>query len=118
MRIFGEVNSKLSFIVNLILLDKLFELRSSYFIVVLVTLLLLDFIEHSIHVITRKSHSDVGEHQDKTTIAVISETLIVALFSQSSGSLVIQAEVEDGIHHTRHGDTSSGTDGEKQRLLL
>ncbi len=41
-------------------------------------------------------------HLDKTPIAVIGETLIAALARQSDDRLVIETEVEHGIHHPGH----------------
>ena len=32
--------------------------------------------------------------------------------------LVVQAEVQDGVHHAGHGLTCAGTDGDQQRVLV
>ncbi len=59
---------------------------------------------------------DVGIHLDKAAVAVIGKPLVPALRFQPLHGLVIQAEVENGIHHARHGRAGAGADGDEKRL--
>ena len=38
-------------------------------------------------------------------------------FGQTFNSLVVQTEVQDGVHHAGHGSASAGTNGHQQRVL-
>src|ERR1035438_3226193 len=42
---------------------------------------------------------------------------ILAAFGQTFDRLVVEAEVEDGVHHAGHGELRAGTDGDQQRIL-
>ena len=45
----------------------------------------------------------VSKHLDKAPVAVVSKARITGFLCKASGYLIIQAEVENGIHHPRHG---------------
>ena len=62
-------------------------------------------------------HDDVRVHLDEAAIAVISKTGVVGLLGQALNSLVVQAQVQDGVHHAGHGLTCAGTDGDQQGVL-
>ncbi len=59
----------------------------------------------------------IAVHLYETAVAVVGETLVAGLLGQTHNHLVVQAEVEDGVHHARHGSTRSGTHADKQRVL-
>ena len=59
-------------------------------------------------------HDHVGIHLDKTAVAVICKAFIAAEFDETLDGLVIDAEVQNRIHHTRHGCPGTGTYGEQQ----
>ena len=40
------------------------------------------------------------------------------IHGQTLNSLIVQAEVQDGVHHAGHGLTCAGTDGDQQRVLV
>ena len=62
-------------------------------------------------------HDDVGIHLDEAAVAVVSKAGVVGLFGQAFHGLVVQAQVQDGIHHAGHGLTGAGTDRNQQRVL-
>ena len=39
------------------------------------------------------------------------------ILAGGSGSLIVQAEVQDGIHHAGHGSARAGTDGNQKRVI-
>ena len=45
---------------------------------------------------------NVSEHLYETTICIVSETFVSGSGDESLNSIIIQAEVEDRVHHTRH----------------
>ena len=56
----------------------------------------------------------VGVHLDEAAVRVQGEPLVV--LGQALHRLVVEAEVEDGVHHPRHRGARAGADGDQQRL--
>ena len=50
---------------------------------------------------------NIAVHLNKTTIAVIGKTLIAGLLSKTNNNLVVQSQIKNGVHHTRHGSTGT-----------
>ena len=53
-------------------------------------------------------HDHVGKHLDKTTVAIVGEARVVGLAGQALGDLVVEAQVENGVHHAGHGYGRAG----------
>ena len=52
-------------------------------------------------------------------IGVVYETLKLGIgvaCDHSGNNIVVKTEVEDGVHHTGHGSTGSGTNGNKEMM--
>ena len=64
-----------------------------------------------------QTHDDIAEHLNKTTIGIISETLVVRLCFNDFNNRVVHTEIENGVHHTRHGSPRAGTYGYQKRIL-
>ena len=62
-------------------------------------------------------HDDVRVHLDEAAVAVVSEAGIAGLLGQALNSLIVQAQVEDGVHHAGHRLTSTGTDRDEQGVV-
>ena len=60
------------------------------------------------------SENDVAVHLNKTAVAVPSETGIAGSLGKGCNTLVIQAEIQNRIHHAGHGFASSGTDSHEK----
>ena len=58
-----------------------------------------------------------AEHLDQAAIGVIGEARIVAALGQAFDRLVIQAEVEDGVHHAGHGELCARAHADQQRIV-
>ena len=58
----------------------------------------------------------VGVHLDEAAIAVPGEAFIAGLCRQPRDRLVVQAEVEDRVHHSRHRHARAGADRHQQRV--
>ena len=48
------------------------------------------------------AHHHVAVHLDEAAVAVVGEAAIAGLHAQRFDRLVVEAEVEDGVHHARH----------------
>ncbi len=53
-------------------------------------------------------HYHVCEHLDEAAVAVVGESWVVGLEGQTFGYLVVEAEVQNSIHHAGHGHGSAG----------
>ena len=59
---------------------------------------------------------DFAEHLNEAAIAVVGEARIAALGREALGGLVVQAEVENGVHHAGHRKLRAGPHAEQQRI--
>ena len=59
---------------------------------------------------------DVGIHLDEAAIAVEREAAVAGEFGEAFGGLVVEAEIEDGVHHAGHGGAAARADGDQQRI--
>ncbi|CDA56886.1 uncharacterized protein BN731_02022 [Prevotella sp. CAG:604] len=95
--------------------DKMLQFIYRHFIVQCDTALLLHLHDDSLEwvdiFLVDRLHAEhhVAIHLHETAIAVISKALITRFTSQALYDLIIQTKVEDGIHHTWHRSTSTGT---------
>jgi len=80
-------------------------------------LLLLGLVEHAGETSFRGPQRDFAEGLDQATIGVVRETEITGRFAESTNDIVVHTEVEDRVHHTRHGHRSTGSDRDQQRIL-
>ncbi len=115
IRIGREVFVEDVLVVGLIGFDQFLELLGGDFGVELVAVVGFDLVEHRVHLGARMPFGDIGEHQNETAIGVPGEALVVGGFRELIDGLVVKTEVEDGVHHARHGLTGAGTDGDQER---
>ena len=59
---------------------------------------------------------DVAVHGDEAAVRIEGEALVVRGCGKTRGGLVIEAEVQDRVHHARHRRTRAGTDRNQQRV--
>ncbi len=77
----------------------------------------LELFQHVLEMVMRNAHHDRAVHLDETAIAVPCETRITGGAGKPFHRFVIQAQVQHGIHHTRHGHARAGTDRDQQRRI-
>jgi hypothetical protein len=63
-----------------------------------------------------KAEDDVGIHLDEAAIAVPGEAGVAAHCGEALDRAVVEAEVEDGVHHAGHGDAGAGADRDQERI--
>ncbi len=63
-------------------------------------------------------HDDIGEHLDEATIRVVSKTRIVGQFREAFDGDVIQAEVQNRVHHSGHRNACAGANGNEERICV
>ena len=62
------------------------------------------------------AHDDVGEHLDKAAIAIPGKTRVLRLGDKALNGIVIEAQVEDCVHHAWHGKRSTRATRNEQRI--
>ena len=60
----------------------------------------------------------VAVHRDEAAVGIPSEARVPAGPLEGSNRFVIEAEVEDGVHHAGHGDPGTGANREQERILF
>ena len=118
LRIVREVLADLFLILSLKLICELLQVVSGQLNVLRYALLSLHRVDELLEVLLADFHNDVGIHLDKSSVAVISPARVAGLLSHNFNNVLVEAEVEDGIHHARHGCACTGTDGNEKRVLL
>ena len=60
---------------------------------------------------------DIAVHLDEAAIAVIGEARIAGALGQALDGLVVEAEIEHGIHHAGHRGARARADRDQQRIV-
>lgn len=63
------------------------------------------------------AHDDVGEHLDKAAIAVPSKARVLRLGDEAQDGIVVEAQIEDRVHHAGHGERSARAHRDEQRIV-
>ena len=63
------------------------------------------------------AHDDIAVHLEEAAVAVVGETGVARLVGDDLDGGVVHAEVEDRVHHARHGIARAGTDGKQERIF-
>jgi len=101
----------------LVLDDDLLERLGLEFVVELDLLPLLDAVEDVLELLLGDIEDNVAEHLDEAAIGVIGKTRIVAELGQRLNGLIVETQVEDGVHHAGHGELCAGADGDEQGIV-
>jgi hypothetical protein len=65
----------------------------------------------------RNIEHHVAEHLDQAAIGVIGKAGIIAALGQRFDGLVVEAEVQNGVHHAGHGELCAGANRNQQRIV-
>jgi hypothetical protein len=60
---------------------------------------------------------DVAVHLDQAPVRVLGEARILSRLREALDSFIVEPEVEDRVHHPRHGDGGSGADRDEHWIL-
>ena len=85
--------------------------------VLLDALLGLDVVDNLLKALLAQLHHHVGEHLDEPAVGVVGEAGVVGELGQALHHGVVEAQVEDGIHHAGHGGAGAGAHGNQQGVL-
>jgi len=76
----------------------------------------LDGLEFRVEVFFLDPQGDLAEELNEAAVGVITETGIAGLLNQSTQGRLIESQIEDRIHHARHGHGGAGADRHEQRI--
>ena len=77
--------------------------------------LLFRFLEDRIELAPVDGEDDVAVHHDEATERVVAEAGVACRRDQPLQRRVVQAQVQDRVHHAGHGELRAGADGDEQR---
>ena len=78
--------------------------------------LLLLAVEDFVEIVLGDFEHHGAVHLDEAAVAIVGEARVVALGFDGFDGLVVQAEVEDGVHHAGHGELGAGAHADQQRV--
>ena len=120
LRVGREVLAELLLVFRLELVGKLFQVGGGQFNVELDALLFLHLVDQLLEVLFADLHNDVREHLDKPTVGVVDEPLELGIGvarDHRGDDVVVQTEVQNGVHHTGHRGASARTHRNEKRVL-
>ncbi len=77
----------------------------------------LHLVDELLKILLADFHNDIGEHLDEAAVGVVNKALelrIRVAGDHRGDDIVVQTEVQNGVHHARHGSTRAGADGNEQ----
>ena len=77
---------------------------------------LLGAVDGVLEVLAVDPEHGLAEHLDEAAVRVPGEPLVARLLGQAVDRLVGQADVEDRLHHARHGELRPGPDADQERV--
>ena len=116
----GEIFPDLGFVFSFELTCQFFQIFSRQFDIVGDAFLCLHLVDQLFKVFFSDLHNHVGIHLDKTAVAVVYKTGkfgIAVSGNHGFHNFIIQSEIENCVHHTRHGCPCTGADGNQQRIF-
>ena len=78
---------------------------------------LLGRVEQRVELLTGHAQHDAAVHGHEPAVGVEGEPLVVGLAGQALHRLVVEAEVEDGVHHAGHRELGPGPDRHQQGVV-
>ncbi len=81
-----------------------------------VALAVLVVLEDVLEIVAVDVEHDVRIHLDEAAIAVVGETLVAGRLGERDDRGVVEAEVEDGVHHARHRGARARADRKQERI--
>ena len=98
--------------------NQLFQIFRIQFRIGLHALGLLAFFKNVFQQIAIHAHNHVGVHLDKAPVGIVGETRIARLLYQAFHGLVVQSQIEHGVHHARHGSACARPYRNQQGVFL
>ena len=62
-------------------------------------------------------HDHIGIHHNEPAVRVIGKSLIAGLGDESFNGIIVEAYIQYGFHHARHGFPCAGTNRQQQWII-
>ena len=82
------------------------------------TILPLDLVKGLLKVLMIDADDDIAEHVDQSPVGVAGKPLVAGRLGESADRLVVEPQIQDRVHHSRHRNGSATADGDQERVLL
>ena len=103
---------------SFVVLTKLLQTLGRYLGIISNLVLLLDLAESCFEDMVIHPHDNIAKHVDQATISIICKTLIFGGLGQTCSCLVIEAKIQDRVHHARHTDSRATTNTDQQGIRV
>ena len=113
----GEVAADLGLVLGLELHGQLLQILGGQLHVLGHALLLLHGIDQLLKVLLADLHDHIGIHLDKAAIAIPRPAGVVGLLGDHVHHVLIQTQVQNGVHHAGHGGAGAGAHGYQQGIF-
>ena len=74
-------------------------------------------VENLLEQVMIEAEHHVGIHGDEAPVGIIGEAAVAGIAGQRLDGLVVEAEIEDGVHHARHRGAGAGAHRDEQRVV-
>ena len=98
--------------------DQLFHIGGSQLGVVLDAPFFLHLVDDPLKVGFGKLADHVGIHLDKPAVGIVGEPLVLGQGREALHHFIVEAQVEDGVHHAGHGSAGAGADRHHEGVFL
>ena len=99
------------------LLYQLLHIVSVQLGILLDALLFLHQVDGALEVLLGNFGYNISKHLDKSAVCIVGKPGVLGECGDALNHLVIEAQVEDGIHHAGHRGSGAGTDRNQQRVF-
>ena len=113
----GEVLADLVLVLGLELHGQLLQVLGGQLHVLGDAALGLHLVDELLKVLLAHLHDHVGVHLDETAIAVPGPAGVVGFLGDDFHHVLVEAQVQDGVHHAGHGGPGAGAHGHQQGIL-
>ena len=113
----GEVLADFLLVLGFELVGKLLQVLRRELHVLGDALLLLHLVNELLEVLLAHLHDDVGVHLNKAAIAVPGPPGVAGLPDEHLDHILVESQIQNGVHHAGHGGPCAGADGDQQRVL-
>ncbi len=77
----------------------------------------LQFVEGVLEQLAVGAEHCLAEHREQAAVGVPREPVVAALLREAVHALVVEADVEDGVHHSGHRELRAGPHRDQQRVV-
>ena len=77
----------------------------------------LDLVECTLEEVPVDVEHRLAEHLDQPAVGIPGEALVIGDASHALDAGVVEPDVEDRLHHARHGEARTGPHGDEQRII-